>query len=119
MLTLHIGGNLVVSSHLKNEGQLWVESSKRHGPIVILHISCKKKVYVIVYHHSYRKKRKKNRKMKDVQEVILFQPIILPETFISFWQLSYCHIAQQTIYSPIQCGHLILHITKYFTKCHS
>jgi len=41
MLTLHVAGNLVVLSHLKNEGQLLVESSKRHGPIVILHISYK------------------------------------------------------------------------------
>jgi len=41
MLTLHMGGNLAVSSHLKNDGQLLVESSKRHGPIVILHISYK------------------------------------------------------------------------------
>jgi hypothetical protein len=45
-LTLHIGGNLVVSSHLKNEGQLLVGSSKRHGPIVILHISCNKKPFM-------------------------------------------------------------------------
>ena len=69
MLTLHIGGNLVVSSHLKNEGQLLVESSKRQGPIVILHISCKnKKLYVVLYHHSYGG----DRRMKDMEKVILF-----------------------------------------------
>jgi len=72
MLTLHICGNLVVSSHLKNEGQLLVESSKRHGPIVILHISYKDIRSMWFLTLFLQKNTKRNRKKKDMQEVIYF-----------------------------------------------